>query len=167
MIGLLDRNPWLIQMEWCWWEPRPRVQRGSLVTSRMSGSTPLGFRTGTYMHYIQKDFKKFRKILLQDCFSFWCNLLWEKFFCCFSEINEIYHTPAQLDVTPISGYLIYLEGNREKNLTLTSLQDQEEESEEVFSVRLLGAKNGGTLSETDHTAILTSQWNEHCSKIDI
>lgn len=79
------------------------------------------------------------------------------FFCCCSEINEIYYTPAQLDVTPISGYLIYLEGNREKNLTLTSLQDQEEESEEVFSVRLLGAKNGGTLSEIDHTATLTSQ----------
>jgi hypothetical protein len=74
----------------------------------------------------------------------------------YSEISEIYLTPALLDVTPISGYLIYLEGNREKNLTLTSLQDREEESEEVFSVRLLAAKNGGTLSEKDHIATLTS-----------
>lgn len=69
--------------------------------------------------------------------------------------------PAQLDVTPISGYLIYLEGNREKNLTLTSLQDQEEESDEVFSVHLLGAKNGGTLAENDHIATLMSE----CFKI--
>lgn len=46
--GWLDHSPWLTQMECCWWEPRPRVQRGSLDTSRMSGSTPLGFRTGRF-----------------------------------------------------------------------------------------------------------------------
>lgn len=46
--GLLDHSPWLTQMECCWWEPRPRVQRGSLDTSRMLGSTPLGFRTGRF-----------------------------------------------------------------------------------------------------------------------
>ncbi|XP_061172919.1 adhesion G-protein coupled receptor V1-like [Saccostrea echinata] len=72
-----------------------------------------------------------------------------------SQRNEIYQTPAQFDVTPISGYLIYLEGNREKNLTLTSLQDQEEENDEVFTVRLLGAKNGGTISQKDNIATLT------------
>ena len=72
-----------------------------------------------------------------------------------SEILELYNTPAKEDVTPISGYITYAEGLRDGQMTVSSIQDSEEESDEVFTVRLLQAKGGATLSDTDSTATLT------------
>lgn len=73
----------------------------------------------------------------------------------YSEILELYRMPAQLDITPISGYIIYTIANREGYIDLQSVQDNEEESDEVFTVRLLAAKGGATLSLTDNLASVT------------
>ncbi|KAH3717840.1 hypothetical protein DPMN_060636 [Dreissena polymorpha] len=74
----------------------------------------------------------------------------------FSEIQELYETPARTDLTTISGYITYLEGLREGRIDLSSLQDTEEEGEEVFTVRLIQAKGGATLSGVDAVATITS-----------
>jgi hypothetical protein len=75
----------------------------------------------------------------------------------FSEILEIYRTPAARDVTPISGYIMYPEGYRTGTFTVASIQDIEEEDAEVFSIRLVGSKGGAIVSDTDSTALLTGK----------
>ncbi|XP_052793587.1 adhesion G-protein coupled receptor V1-like [Mya arenaria] len=71
------------------------------------------------------------------------------------EISELYHMPARQDVTPISGYATYMEGQRDGRIDVAAVQDTDEESNEVFTIRLLQGKGGATVSEVDSSAILT------------
>ena len=74
-----------------------------------------------------------------------------------SEIKELYNTPAKADVIPINGYIKYPQGNRDGGITISSVQDAEEESDEVFTVKLISAKGGATISDADLAATLTGK----------
>ena len=63
--------------------------------------------------------------------------------------------PSKNDVNPISGTLTYAFGVREGRININAIQDTDEESDEVFTVKLLTAKGGATISTTDYMAKLT------------
>ena len=65
--------------------------------------------------------------------------------------------PAKQDITPISGYITYPIAVREGYIEISSIQDTEDERDEVFTVRLLAAKSGATLSATDYLSTLTGK----------
>ena len=71
------------------------------------------------------------------------------------EVGELFETPARKDVRPTSGYLRYQEGERDHTLTVFSVDDNEEEANELFAVRLISARGGARVSDTDGTAVLT------------
>ena len=73
----------------------------------------------------------------------------------YREIAELYETPSRKDVFPVSGYLVYDHGEREQNITIQSIDDNEEESAELFRIRLTSAKGGARIDEKDAAAILT------------
>ena len=50
-------------------------------------------------------------------------------------------------------------------MTISSIQDNEEESDEVFTVKLLSAKGGATISDTDFAATLTGRRKKKLSLI--
>ncbi|XP_053405379.1 adhesion G-protein coupled receptor V1-like [Mercenaria mercenaria] len=72
-----------------------------------------------------------------------------------AEILELYMMPAGLDITPISGYITYPTASQNGNIDIQSIQDSEEESDERFTVRLLAAKGGASLSLSDNLATVT------------
>jgi G-protein coupled receptor 98 len=72
----------------------------------------------------------------------------------FSEIKEIFETPSRKDVTPLSGYLRFPDKVRRAYINMSSLDDKEEENNEVFSIRLISAKGGGRVSTNDYSGIL-------------
>jgi hypothetical protein len=63
--------------------------------------------------------------------------------------------PARLDITPISGYLVYPSAIRNKYIDIQSIQDTEEEGAERFTIRLLAGRGGASLSLNDNIATLT------------
>ena len=67
------------------------------------------------------------------------------------------------DVTPISGYLTFYDGpsSTQASLIISSTEDQEEEANDVFSVKLTSVKGGGRVSDTNDAAILTGTDNKH------
>ena len=87
-------------------------------------------------------------------------LLWDQVevFCSsgifYREIRELYTTPSVEDVRPISGYVTFQEDERTAELTVHSLDDQEEEADDVFAVKLLSAKGGARVADNDAAAIL-------------
>ncbi|XP_070543508.1 adhesion G-protein coupled receptor V1-like isoform X2 [Ptychodera flava] len=72
-----------------------------------------------------------------------------------NEISELWEYPAREDVTPISGYLMYQPGIRQQMIQIHSVQDTEEEGNEVFTLNLLSVKGGVRKSDDDSTALLT------------
>ena len=62
------------------------------------------------------------------------------------------------DIAPISGYLTFADGVRSKEIILRSLQDIEEEANEVFSIKLISAKNGARVADVDNAGTLTGQY---------
>ncbi|CAH1797156.1 unnamed protein product [Owenia fusiformis] len=70
------------------------------------------------------------------------------------EIHELYETPSKLDVSPLSGYLTFPEGVDAMTITVTSLQDTEEEADETFAIKLISAKGGARVSDNDNTGIV-------------
>ncbi|XP_077988560.1 adhesion G-protein coupled receptor V1-like [Glandiceps talaboti] len=72
-----------------------------------------------------------------------------------NEISEIYAYPAKDDVSPISGYLVYPPGIRQQTILINSIQDNEEEGNEVFTLNLLSVKGGVRKSDDGSTALLT------------
>ena len=60
-------------------------------------------------------------------------------------------------MTPVSGVLSYAPGLREGTFTVRSLQDIEEEGNEVFSVTLVATTGGATLSIADSRTTLTGE----------
>ena len=75
----------------------------------------------------------------------------------FSEVQELYNLPASQDVTPVSGYIKYGSGTAIDALSISSIQDFEEEGDEVFTVKLLTADGGASVSSTDSAATLTGK----------
>ena len=74
---------------------------------------------------------------------------------CDSEAESLFLTPPLADVSPASGVLSYPPGVREGTFTVHSLQDIEEEGNEVFSVTLVATTGGATLSIADSRTTLT------------
>ncbi|XP_033109462.1 adhesion G-protein coupled receptor V1-like [Anneissia japonica] len=72
-----------------------------------------------------------------------------------NEISEIWNNPATKDVTPISGYVTFNSGESVQQIRISSIQDTEEEGNEVFTVNLLTVNGGARLDSDDTTAILT------------
>lgn len=77
------------------------------------------------------------------------------FLITFSEISEIVHFPARLDVLPISGVLYFTEGQSESHISLRAVADVEAESNEAFAVKLISAHGGAIISTQDSLAKLT------------
>lgn len=85
--------------------------------------------------------------------SKWCSILQK--ILSYREIKELYETPSQKDVRPISGSLRYREGEGLRELTVFSKDDNEEEANELFAVRLISARGGARVSDTEAIAVLT------------
>ncbi|ELU13347.1 hypothetical protein CAPTEDRAFT_91039, partial [Capitella teleta] len=71
------------------------------------------------------------------------------------EVREIYLTPSVEDLSPISGYLTFPDGVRTKDIMIQALQDIEEESNELFDVKIISAKGGARISDLHSSAVLT------------
>ncbi|XP_041376199.1 adhesion G-protein coupled receptor V1-like [Gigantopelta aegis] len=71
------------------------------------------------------------------------------------EVEELYQTPAKEDISPTSGILVYNQGDKVQSFTVHSLQDIEEEGNEVFSIGIVSVNNGASISEADAFAALT------------
>ncbi|XP_060082724.1 adhesion G-protein coupled receptor V1-like [Ylistrum balloti] len=72
-----------------------------------------------------------------------------------NHIMELYNNPAAADLTPVSGYMTYHQGQTSQNITIHSVQDTLDEENEVYKVKLLSASNGASLSVTDSTSRIT------------
>ncbi|XP_069137444.1 adhesion G-protein coupled receptor V1-like isoform X2 [Argopecten irradians] len=72
-----------------------------------------------------------------------------------SHILELYNSPAAADLTPVSGYMTYRQGESSKGITIHTVQDTIDEQNEIYKVKLLGASNGASLSVTDSMARIT------------
>ena len=66
--------------------------------------------------------------------------------------------PASTDVTPISGYVTFGPGVITATITVSSLQDTEEEGNEVFTVNLLSSNGGAVVDDEEDTALLTGKY---------
>ncbi|XP_022110249.1 G-protein coupled receptor 98-like isoform X2 [Acanthaster planci] len=71
------------------------------------------------------------------------------------EIVEIWTAPSKNDVTPISGKLTFDPAQRMADIAMMSLEDTEEEGNEVFTVMLLCSSGGARIGRDDATALLT------------
>ena len=59
-----------------------------------------------------------------------------------STVDELFRSPAQEDLTMISGELHFGDGEHEKTIVTAAVDDSVEEKDEVFSVQLLCAAGG-------------------------
>lgn len=73
------------------------------------------------------------------------------------EVIETVTYPSRLDVVPISGVLSFSTDQYSDSLSISSQQDVEAESNEVFSIILITSKGGARISSSDHLAKLTGE----------
>lgn len=71
-----------------------------------------------------------------------------------SHIHELHTQPAKTDLRNISGYLRYLQDERQKSFVVEVRDDNEEEGEEVFFLQLVAVHGGARLTLPRPTAIL-------------
>ncbi|KAM3940659.1 adhesion G-protein coupled receptor V1 isoform 2-T2 [Leptodactylus fuscus] len=69
-----------------------------------------------------------------------------------SEITELHATPAKNDLHPISGYLEYRQGETHKSFVVSARDDNEEEGEELFMLKLVSVFGGARIPEENTTA---------------
>lgn len=79
----------------------------------------------------------------------------------FREIEELSRTPAKKDVKPISGYLTFEPGITSHVLQIQSVQDQEDEGNEVFAVKLLSGRGGARITRADGIGKVTGIVKPH------
>ena len=79
------------------------------------------------------------------------------FECVCREVIETVTYPSRLDVTPISGVLSFTSEQYSDTLTISTIQDVEAESNEVFSIILITSKGGARISTEDQLAKLTGE----------
>uniref|UniRef100_A0A8C2V3T1 Adhesion G-protein coupled receptor V1 n=1 Tax=Chinchilla lanigera TaxID=34839 RepID=A0A8C2V3T1_CHILA len=79
------------------------------------------------------------------------------------EIYELHATPAKNDLHPISGYLEFRQGETNKSFIVSARDDNEEEGEELFFLRLVSVYGGADLSEENTTARLIIQKSDNAN----
>ncbi|XP_055956200.1 adhesion G-protein coupled receptor V1 [Patella vulgata] len=72
-----------------------------------------------------------------------------------NEVKEIFEFPARKEITPVSGILTFEENVKQNTFQIQSLQDIEAEGNKVFTVDLIAANGGASLSNSDSAATLT------------
>ncbi|XP_066129903.1 adhesion G-protein coupled receptor V1 [Saccopteryx bilineata] len=68
------------------------------------------------------------------------------------EIYELHARPAKSDLHPVSGYLEFRQGETNKSFIIAARDDDEEEGEELFILKLVSVYGGARISEENTTA---------------
>uniref|UniRef100_A0A2K5BZQ4 Adhesion G-protein coupled receptor V1 n=1 Tax=Aotus nancymaae TaxID=37293 RepID=A0A2K5BZQ4_AOTNA len=79
------------------------------------------------------------------------------------EIYELHAMPAKSDLHPISGYLEFRQGETNKSFIISARDDNEEEGEELFILKLVSVYGGARISEENTTARLTIQKSDNAN----
>ncbi|XP_031794624.1 adhesion G-protein coupled receptor V1 [Sarcophilus harrisii] len=79
------------------------------------------------------------------------------------EIYELHATPAKNDLHPISGYLEYRQGETNKSFIVSAKDDNEEEGEELFILKLVSVRGGACISQENITARLIIQKSDNAN----
>ncbi|ETE65236.1 G-protein coupled receptor 98, partial [Ophiophagus hannah] len=96
------------------------------------------------------------KGMMQDVRFYECKLTKE-------EISELHAMPARSDLYPISGYLEYRQGERNKSFIVSAKDDKEEEGEELFILKLISVYGGAQISQENTTATLRIQKSDNAN----
>ncbi|KAF6125476.1 hypothetical protein HJG60_009913 [Phyllostomus discolor] len=79
------------------------------------------------------------------------------------EIYELHAMPAKSDLHPISGYLEFRQGETNKSFIVSAKDDNEEEGEELFILKLVSVYGGARISEENTTARLIIQKSDNAN----
>lgn len=79
------------------------------------------------------------------------------------EMYELHAKPAKSDLHPVSGYLEFRQGETNKSFIVSARDDNEEEGEESFILRLVSAYGGARISEENATARLIIQKSDNAN----
>ncbi|KAI4584561.1 hypothetical protein MJG53_007840 [Ovis ammon polii x Ovis aries] len=79
------------------------------------------------------------------------------------EIYELHAMPAKSDLHPVSGYLEFRQGETNKSFIISARDDNEEEGEELFILKLVSVYGGARLSEENTTARLVIQKSDNAN----
>ncbi|KAJ6669788.1 hypothetical protein lerEdw1_000337 [Lerista edwardsae] len=79
------------------------------------------------------------------------------------EIYELHATPARADLHPISGYIEYRQGETNKSFIVSARDDNEEEGEELFILKLVSVQGGARISQENTTAALRIQKSDNAN----
>ncbi|CAJ1068549.1 adhesion G-protein coupled receptor V1 [Xyrichtys novacula] len=80
-----------------------------------------------------------------------------------SHIHELHTQPAKTDLRSISGYLRYLQEDRQKSFVVEVRDDSEEEGEEVFYLQLVAVHGGARLPFPRPTAVLRAMKSDNAN----
>uniref|UniRef100_A0A8C0C9F3 Adhesion G-protein coupled receptor V1 n=1 Tax=Balaenoptera musculus TaxID=9771 RepID=A0A8C0C9F3_BALMU len=94
--------------------------------------------------------------LMQDVRSYQQKLTLE-------EIYELHAMPAKSDIHPVSGYLEFRQGETNKSFIISARDDNEEEGEELFILKLVSVCGGARISEENTTARLVIQKSDNAN----
>ncbi|XP_051028356.1 adhesion G-protein coupled receptor V1 [Acomys russatus] len=79
------------------------------------------------------------------------------------EIYELHAVPARNDLHPVSGYLEFRQGETSKSFIVSARDDNEEEGEELFLLKLVSVYGGAQISEENSTARLRIQKSDNAN----
>ncbi|KAK2502262.1 hypothetical protein MC885_005409, partial [Smutsia gigantea] len=79
------------------------------------------------------------------------------------EIYELHAMPAKSDLHPVSGYLEFRQGETNKSFIISARDDNEEEGEELFVLKLVSVYGGARISEKKSTARLIIQKSDNAN----
>ncbi|XP_054434571.1 adhesion G-protein coupled receptor V1 [Pteronotus mesoamericanus] len=79
------------------------------------------------------------------------------------EIYELHAMPAKSDLHPVSGYLEFRQGETNKSFIISAKDDNEEEGEELFILKLVSVCGGARISEENTTARLIIQKSDNAN----
>uniref|UniRef100_H0X6E5 Adhesion G-protein coupled receptor V1 n=1 Tax=Otolemur garnettii TaxID=30611 RepID=H0X6E5_OTOGA len=79
------------------------------------------------------------------------------------EIYELHAMPAKSDLHPVSGYLEFRQGETNKSFIVSARDDNEEEGEESFVLKLVSVYGGARISEENSTARLVIQKSDNAN----
>ncbi|XP_019318342.2 adhesion G-protein coupled receptor V1 isoform X4 [Panthera pardus] len=79
------------------------------------------------------------------------------------EIYELHAMPAKSDLHPVSGYLEFRQGETNKSFIISARDDNEEEGEELFILKLVSVYGGARISEENTTARLIIQKSDNAN----
>nr|XP_033775700.1 adhesion G-protein coupled receptor V1 [Geotrypetes seraphini] len=80
-----------------------------------------------------------------------------------AEISELHSTPAKADLHPVSGYLDYKQGESKKSFIISARDEEEEEGEEQFVLKLVSVHGGARLPQENITATLRIQKSDNAN----